>query len=137
MNRIGFSSRVVAGCTATVVTLAIGTSLFAHEDDPKANSLIPRYVGPGWRAALDGPVSQGAGGFESFGIDLGSWLPIDDFGGNHGNGNDIWGYVSASGREYALLGLECGTGPAAPLANSILMVVGKGLWPFSFNPVMA
>lgn len=39
-----------------------------------------------------------------------AWLPLDRFEGDHGAGNDCWGYVSPSGREYAIMGLEKGFG---------------------------
>lgn len=39
-----------------------------------------------------------------------AWLPLDRFEGEHGAGNDCWGYVSPSGREYAIMGLEKGFG---------------------------
>ena len=35
-------------------------------------------------------------------------LPLNAFPGNNSIGNDCWGYVSPSGREYALMGLENG-----------------------------
>ncbi len=34
-----------------------------------------------------------------------AWLDLSDLGGA-GNGNDCWGYTSASGREYALMGVS-------------------------------
>ena len=46
-----------------------------------------------------------AGGFPSENVELLSHIPLSGFG-NPGNGNDCWGYVSASGREYALMGVS-------------------------------
>ncbi len=112
----------LAGGFAGVLMLGIGTSLFAHEDDPKAKSLIPRYEGPGWRRAVDGVLTSG--GFTSEGVTLGSWLTLGEFAGNHGNANDIWGYVSPTGREYALLGMECGTGVVEVTDPDNAVIVG-------------
>ncbi len=43
-------------------------------------------------------------------VDPLAWLPLDKFEGDHGAGNDVWGYASPSGREYAIMGLEKGFG---------------------------
>lgn len=58
--------------------------------------------------------------FPANNVSLHSWLPLSSFTPTPGNGNDCWGYVSASGREYALMGLSNQlavieiTNPAAP-----------------------
>ncbi|MCH8148849.1 MAG: choice-of-anchor B family protein, partial [Planctomycetes bacterium] len=39
-----------------------------------------------------------------------SHVPLSAFAGTTGGANDVWGYVSPNGREYAILGLERGTG---------------------------
>ena len=44
--------------------------------------------------------------FTSDGVQLLSQIPLSGFAGNPGNGNDCWGYVSSSGREYALMGIS-------------------------------
>ncbi len=44
--------------------------------------------------------------FPSQNVTLLSHLSLADFGGFDANGNDCWGYVAPSGREYALMGLE-------------------------------
>jgi choice-of-anchor B domain-containing protein len=48
--------------------------------------------------------------FDSRNVTLLKWLPLSDFGGGSTSGNDCWGYVSPSGREYAIMGLERGFG---------------------------
>jgi len=59
--------------------------------------------------------------FASQGIDLLSHIPLSGFSPVPGNGNSCWGYVSPSGREYALMGLANQiafveiTNPAAPV----------------------
>lgn len=37
-------------------------------------------------------------------------LPLNQFSGGSSSGNDCWGYVSPSGREYAIMGLQRGYG---------------------------
>ncbi|MCZ6835708.1 MAG: choice-of-anchor B family protein [Planctomycetota bacterium] len=93
-----------------------GSFLLAHPDDPKG--LVKRipYVGPGYRSAdpkLDAEYQNVTAGapsdFPSSGIRLMAWLPVGEFGESSA-ANDCWGYVSPSGREYAILGLRSGTG---------------------------
>jgi len=43
--------------------------------------------------------------FQSENTSLYAWLDLNDLGGAD-NGNDCWGYTSASGREYALMGMS-------------------------------
>lgn len=57
-------------------------------------------------AAFSLPVS---GQFSSDHISLIRRVSLEDFGTFNGNGNDCWGYVSPSGREYAIMGLSDGT----------------------------
>ncbi len=62
-----------------------------------------------WLAALlvaGGFAAAAHAQFPSQNVTLLSRLSLADFGGFDANGNDCWGYVSASGREYALMGLE-------------------------------
>lgn len=59
--------------------------------------------------------------FESENIQLLSRVSVSEFGSEFFDGNDCWGYVSPSGREYALMGLNSAlavvdiTTPTAPL----------------------
>jgi choice-of-anchor B domain-containing protein len=46
-----------------------------------------------------------AGQFPTLNTELLSNIPLSGFTGSPANGNDCWGYVSPSGREYALMGL--------------------------------
>ncbi len=48
-------------------------------------------------------------GFESSNVTLLGWVELDEFPGDQTRGSDIWGYVSPSGREYAIMGLRHGT----------------------------
>ena len=82
-----------------------------HED-PKIHDELPPYQGPGHRGAA---LSPDAGGrildqFDAAGVELLGWLPLGDFPGGSQRANDVTGYVSPSGREYAIVGLALGTG---------------------------
>lgn len=59
--------------------------------------------------SVDFVVSANGPPYASSGIDLLSRLAVTDFPGGATAATDIWGYVSPSGREYALLGLNTGT----------------------------
>lgn len=48
--------------------------------------------------------------FESQNVLLRSRVSVQEFGAQYNEGNDCWGYVSPSGREYALMGLNSGLG---------------------------
>lgn len=63
----------------------------------------------------------GAQPFPANNVSLQSWLPLSSFTPMPDNGNGCWGYVSPSGREYALMGLSNQlavveiTNPASPV----------------------
>lgn len=86
-----------------VVGLALPAS--AHENDPKGQASAPFHDGPGWRESAGGL----AGDFDGSGMTLRSWVTIPELDGGSNAGNDCWGYVSESGREYAMIGLSSGT----------------------------
>jgi len=48
--------------------------------------------------------------FDAHNVTLLSWMPLNLFPDTQVSANDCWGYVSASGREYVLIGLRRGTG---------------------------
>jgi choice-of-anchor B domain-containing protein len=67
----------------------------------------PPYAGP--------PFLAGSGGtpdlsFPASGVRLMAWLPLGAFDLAAANGNSCWGYTSPSGREYAIMGTQTGTG---------------------------
>ena len=97
--------------------LLTGTTL-AHEDDPKASHVpIPNTIGA--YSETDGPAQRNALGAISEGVVLRSATPLSGLG-NAISGSDCWGYVSPSGREYALVTVYDGmfvyeiTDPGAP-----------------------
>ncbi|MEE9294948.1 MAG: choice-of-anchor B family protein [Phycisphaerae bacterium] len=59
--------------------------------------------------------------FDASGVKLLSQVDLTSFSGPPGAANDVWGYVSPSGRKYAIIGLECAaafvevTNPAVPI----------------------
>ena len=99
----------------TTLVLAAG---FAHAHDEDWRKIADRtntFVGPIVRAAGDAanPISAATARntFESSNIELLSWTPVNNFpGSGNVDANDCWGYVSPSGREYALIGLRCDFG---------------------------
>ncbi|MDA1267326.1 MAG: choice-of-anchor B family protein, partial [Planctomycetota bacterium] len=96
---------------SALLTAAFVTSVAAHDNDPKVRYRQAPVTGPGYRAGQpSGPGGgQAAGGFDADGVTLEAWLPLNLFDGSPSSGNDCWGYVSPSGREYALMGTEAGT----------------------------
>lgn len=99
MNR-----NVTTGGLAVILGLC-GSLARGDEDGRKLLDLEPMVPGPIWRLGDGAPR-----GFGSAGVTLLSWLPLNNFAGGHGSGNDCWGYTSPSGREYAIIGLERGFG---------------------------
>lgn len=101
---------------------------FAHEDDPKLKDRQPPYRGPAFQQSPQAANTQPARGsrgltglqassstagmqgiFPANNITLRSWISLGEFSAQAASGNDCWGYVSGSGREYALIGLYNGT----------------------------
>ncbi|MCZ6835734.1 MAG: hypothetical protein O7G85_08170, partial [Planctomycetota bacterium] len=90
--------------------------VMAHPDDPKGLVKRVPYRGPGYRStAPKFTAKYGASqeramvDFPASGIRLQTWLPLSEFG-TATAGNDCWGYVSPTNREYAILGVNTGTG---------------------------
>lgn len=102
----------VRGASAALgLGLLLAGSAAAHEDDPKILDRKAPVPGTGYIAANQGLAGPGSTarslGFPSDNISLNAWLTLSDLGVGNQNGNDCWGYVSPSGREYALM---CTTG---------------------------
>ncbi len=108
---------------AAGIVLGAATQALAHDEDwRKLVALQPPVLGELW--TLDQAVREGTDpsrGFAASGITLYAHLPLNTFPGGHTTGNDCWGYVSDSGREYAIMGLEKGvaivevTNPTSPV----------------------
>jgi choice-of-anchor B domain-containing protein len=123
VNHITPSMPATVAAAMLPVLFAVPTAI-AHEDDPKARGLEPPVRAEAWRAGdpdADGGV---AGLFGTDGTVLGSWIPLNEFPGASGNGNDCWGYTSPSGREYAMIGIGNGTGFAEVTEPGNAQVIG-------------
>lgn len=104
MSRISLASAWII-CT---LALTLGAeSIYGHDNEQFHADRQPVYDGAGFRSTLGGapPIA-----FPSSGIELLAWLPIVEFNPAMTSADDCWGYVSPSGREYALIGLSDGTG---------------------------
>lgn len=91
--------------TAIAFSATLFASLSSAHEDPiflaqkQAAFKGPVLINPGSISPLTFPANN---------VSLLAWFPLATFG-NHSSGNDCWGYVSPSGREYALVGLSDGT----------------------------
>ncbi|MBC8522425.1 choice-of-anchor B family protein [PVC group bacterium] len=85
--------------------IAPSAFLVAHQDDPKIKDRQPAVIADPYRSDIDHDRSLG---FTSDNVQLKSWLPLGSLD-NADSGNDCWGFVSQSGREYALMGTSSGT----------------------------
>jgi len=114
------SLRRSAAATSFIATACVFTGVaLAHDDDPKILHKLPPVPGSGFARGLapgqalpgGGTNTQFSGGggtnFPALNVTLRSWLTLGDLGGAN-SGNDIWGYVSPSGREYAIIGTSNG-----------------------------
>ncbi len=101
---------------SVLASTSAASSPLPHEDDPKVLDRRPPVPGTGFRridlSGGGGAASRESGstelGFSAQGFRLESWLTLEDLG-DMGSGNDCWGYVSPSGREYALMGTSTAT----------------------------
>jgi len=101
-----------APCAAALGLIWLAGPAVAHDDEGggKSADFEHRYEGSG---LTGGPIDAQSAGFQASGVNLMSWLPLGDFDAHFNrsasSGNDIWGYVSPSGQEYAILGTDVGT----------------------------
>lgn len=118
----GIGLALTAGMVA-----AVGAAL-ADDGGAKLRDKQPAFIGPVYRAGDDNrDVDQ----FKSDNVKLLSWLPLNAFEGEHNSGNDCWGYVSPSGREYAIIGLEKGFGIVEVTEPANPKIVGTIMGPAS------
>ena len=93
---------------SSVLVISLPTTLFAHVDDPKIKDRQPAVKATAFRADEYPGSLRNVGDFNSENVLLQSWLPLNELDGAD-SGNDCWGYVSPSGREYALMGTSSST----------------------------
>ena len=100
--RLGRMSTVLCAAVAAASIFAVADRAVAHEDDGKVRDRQKAVRGQVWRApkSAEGGV---AGGFDAVNVQLRSWHPLNTIDAGATSGNDCWGYVSPSGREYALM----------------------------------
>jgi len=116
-----------------LVSTLLASAATAHDGDPKLLCRRPAYPGKGWRNGSrlgdDGNLLATVPGirFQKSNVTLFSWLSLPDFNQPAGgNANSCFGYTSASGREYAIIGLYTGTAfvevtqPGEPVIVAIL-----------------
>lgn len=132
--------------------LALAPALLAtpHDDDPKLRDRVPPHPGPGFAPAAhlaaiqaqslgtasaslgDGPGDRSIQ-FPRQGVELVSWLTPGELHEGAAGANDCWGYVSAGGKEIAIIGLFTGTAfvdlsdPSAPQVLEVIPGLGS-LW---------
>lgn len=82
---------------------------------------IDRYEATGAEACVDGM----AGEYQCNNIDLKGFLRHQDLNSRTREGNDIWGWTSSSGREFALLGQSDGTAFVEVESDGSLTYVGR------------
>ena len=99
----GMILSMIVALTASLIAV-FGAS--AHEDDPKEQDMEPPFFGPIWRASEGGVAGSS---FQSSGVQLQSWFPFTAISAASTSASDCWGYVSPTGREYAILGMSNGT----------------------------
>jgi len=91
--------------SAVLVTGFLVKAAIGHVDDPKARDLLPPVYGPIYHEGQGSTAEV----FPFSGINLKTWIPLNNFTGSPTSANDCWGYVSPSGKEYAIIGLSNGT----------------------------
>lgn len=111
MNTVMVSCARWLGLAVVIVGVAGPMQHVAAHDDGKEAENHARYEGPGYTRASGGVPAVD---FDAQGVTLQAWLPLGEFDSHIGTtatrANDVWGYVSPTGREYAILGLSRGVG---------------------------
>ncbi|QYK49610.1 MAG: choice-of-anchor B family protein [Phycisphaeraceae bacterium] len=122
-QRIGIAHQGrIARDLAIIACASLVTVSNAHADEDwrKLQDVQPPVYGPGYFASRDGgAVTRDT--FDKLNMQMYAWMPLNLFPGSPTSANDIWGYTSPSGREYAIIGLSNGFGfvevtdPGAPV----------------------
>ncbi len=100
------SGMILTMIVALSAALTAGFGAWAHEDDPKEQDMEPPFFGPIWRASEGGVAGST---FQSLNVQLQAWFPSTAISAAATSASDCWGYVSPTGREYAILGMSNGT----------------------------
>lgn len=93
-------------CAATALCLVLPATARAHKDEKFLAARQAPWSGPGYKSVDGGIVPRS---FSSSGLTLLGWVPLGDLDPTATTGADCWGYVSGSGREYALIATDSGT----------------------------
>jgi len=95
---------------AALLPVAAAAAVFAHDEDwRKLADREPPVEGPIVTASDPAGLTPSGSQFDAENAALLAWMPLSAFPGGQATGNDCWGYLSPSGREYAIMGLEKGT----------------------------
>jgi len=113
-----------------LAVLGATAGVMGHDSLEFRQDRQPPFVPAGFNGSFRGAPSVS---FPASGVQLLAWLPLGDFGANMSSANDCWGYVSPSGREYAIIGLSDGTAfvdLSVPSNPQIVAVIGgvNSLW---------
>lgn len=115
------------GVLGAGLALAGAVLLPAHDDEDKSAEFGPPLPGSGHVGEPLLPDADGRIlGFPAENVALLGWLTPEDLTGVAQLANDVWAYVSPSGREYAIVGLEQGTAfveVTDPLEPQVVSVV--------------
>ncbi|MEM1331262.1 MAG: choice-of-anchor B family protein [Planctomycetota bacterium] len=104
---LGLASGGFASATLLTAAAGLALSVSAHEEDWR--KLADRTGVPVDAAPITGGRAPRGVDFDSSGVQLLSWLPNTALPGNNAESEDSWGYVSPSGREYAIVTMSSGT----------------------------
>ena len=112
---------------ALLLTVALAPTLAAHDSVEFMSQRQAPFATP--LVLKNTNAVQTA--FTSSGVSLMSWVPLSAFAGSQTSGADCWGYVSPSGREYAIMGMSNGVAfvevsdPGQPVVLQTFAAVGS------------
>lgn len=92
----------------SLALLSLSSFAFAHDGDPKMRDRRPR-VQAGGSGGDQVALAAEDFSFPASNVQLLSWITLRDIGHQHESGNSCFGYVSPSGREYAVIGTSRAT----------------------------
>ncbi len=117
-----FKARSLVHLAALGLLGAVAATSIAHDEDwRKLADKLPAFNGPIVQGKDAQLLMDQRASFTSSNVTLQAWIPLNNFQGNPASGNDCWGYVSPSGREYAIMGVSNGynfvevTNPTSPV----------------------